>query len=266
LATGTGIWLQKMDDMLRREGIIAEFDGTDIDNTKFLKENPDNIKLTTRNMFDAPDSMDKNKYDVVYLRFALVGIPLANLPVVIDNCKAYLRPGGYLFWEDMSWADWKTLPFSSTRSEPTKYTDSAFSDIMKTPKLGKMCSNGPFEIQPSLISTGGFENTKVDVKHSIDFKDGENVQVGIRENFTEVIKARYSRIYAGNTSQMPSTKMSYQTLEAALEGLNKCKEEWDDGSMFDWPMMILSSKKASMQLTLRNEHDNFLFRLLKKLK
>lgn len=132
IATGTGIFLQDLAETLPRD---SRLDGFDFDTSKFMEASqlPSNVKLMFGNAFkDFPDELH-GQYDCVHVRLLVYALKADQWDLVVGNLKKLLRPGGWIFWDDIGYPSWTCLPmidsFAKWLKIETRYAISVGRDV-----------------------------------------------------------------------------------------------------------------------------------------
>ena len=101
IATGTGIWLKSLATQLPER---SRLDGFDFVTTKFHppSELPAGVRLQFGNAFEPFPEKLQETYDLVHVRLLGSGLRSEQWALVANNLRTLLRPGGYLFWEDVT--------------------------------------------------------------------------------------------------------------------------------------------------------------------
>jgi len=98
LATGNGIWATDLSELYPNADII----GLDLSDEQFPVHGqlPENVHLNTYDLFTPAPEMHRGKYDLVHLRLTVGWIHGRDGNVVLQNALSFLKPGGYLQWEE----------------------------------------------------------------------------------------------------------------------------------------------------------------------
>lgn len=99
VACGTGIWLIHV----AREFPNGQLDGFDIDLHRAPSKQslPSNVTLRNWNIFEDVPSDLVGKYDFVHVRLLILVIENSDPRRVICNLLKFLKPGGYLQWDEL---------------------------------------------------------------------------------------------------------------------------------------------------------------------
>ncbi|KAF2450127.1 UMTA methyltransferase family protein-like protein [Karstenula rhodostoma CBS 690.94] len=105
VATGNGIWLL---DVARSLPLSARLDGLDISLDQCPPDAwlPENVELTTWNIFEDPPEGFVGAFDVVHIRLITVAVRDNDPKPMISSLKNLLKPGGYLQWDEVDSVDW----------------------------------------------------------------------------------------------------------------------------------------------------------------
>ncbi|KAJ5742384.1 uncharacterized protein N7511_011403 [Penicillium nucicola] len=107
VATGTGIWLQRLSAVLSPlPGDQSHyFHGFDISDKQFPVDG-DSANKISFSIHDATESFPEehlNTYDLVHVRLLVLALPEPEIRIAMENIVQLLRPGGYIQWEDADW-------------------------------------------------------------------------------------------------------------------------------------------------------------------
>lgn len=113
VGTGTGIWLRELAKILPSD---AQLDGFDFDTAKFPDPGqlPSNVKLAWGNSLKPFPKECLGHYDLVHVRCFLYALKAFQWEEMAANMRLLLRPGGYLFWEELGYQGIACLPLTVT--------------------------------------------------------------------------------------------------------------------------------------------------------
>ncbi|CAN9476254.1 unnamed protein product [Alternaria alternata] len=107
-ATGSGIWLR--DVRQGTGGASNTWIGTDIEDSYFPKETPNNTSYHHQSMTEPWPRQWQGTFDLVHSRMALPGVGLSSLEDAVMNLVKLLKPGGWIQLVEMQWQDWDAGP------------------------------------------------------------------------------------------------------------------------------------------------------------
>ncbi|CAN9145117.1 unnamed protein product [Alternaria alternata] len=107
-ATGSGIWLR--DVRQGTGGASNTWIGTDIEDSYFPKETPNNTSYHHQSMTEPWPLQWQGTFDLVHSRMALPGVGLSSLEDAVMNLVKLLKPGGWIQLVEMQWQDWDAGP------------------------------------------------------------------------------------------------------------------------------------------------------------
>lgn len=116
VATGTGAWLSSFAEQVSPE---AELWGFDLDVTKFSLRNMNvpNLRFHQHDILSPfPEEMH-GKFDLVHVRLLVLGLKDDEWATAVRNSIALLKPGAWVFWEELPQVSVRTLPPSRTFDE-----------------------------------------------------------------------------------------------------------------------------------------------------
>ncbi|KAL1986735.1 hypothetical protein VTN96DRAFT_5600 [Rasamsonia emersonii] len=102
IATGTGIWLKHVSELLTKEAPSDRsryYQGFDISPAQF-PANAGDIHFSVQDVLEPFPPEHMNRYDLVHVRFLAGAIRQADYKAVVANLVALLKPGGYIQWVD----------------------------------------------------------------------------------------------------------------------------------------------------------------------
>ena len=110
-ATGTGIWLKDLAPTLPP---TAKLDGFDFDPSKFPEQStlPPNVSLQFGDVLQPVAPELHGRYDLVHVRLLLYALKVDQWQSVASNLSKLLAPGGWLFWDELSFTSWQCLPMT----------------------------------------------------------------------------------------------------------------------------------------------------------
>ncbi|KAF3319352.1 hypothetical protein TWF173_003794 [Orbilia oligospora] len=112
IATGTGIWLTQLSELLPSAAILHGFDITDrlFPDPSTIRKN---VSFSLLNVLEPISETLYEKYDVVHIRGLSFVLKTEEWDVVVKNVAKIIKPGGYLVWNE-------TNPGSTQAIPPTK--------------------------------------------------------------------------------------------------------------------------------------------------
>lgn len=113
MGTGTGVWLRHLATQLP---LSSRLDGYDFDTSKFpnASQLPDNVKLSFADTMKPFPQEILGIYDVVHVRALMYALKAHEWATAVANLRTLLKPGGYLFWEEVGYPTWLCLPMTET--------------------------------------------------------------------------------------------------------------------------------------------------------
>ncbi|KAJ5619660.1 hypothetical protein N7510_003644 [Penicillium lagena] len=100
IATGTGIWLKDVSQMLEASQAQRYYHGFDISPEQFPKE-PGGIAFSVHDITKPFPKEHWNRYDLVHVRLLVVALEESEYRAAVSNVHAILKPGGFLQWEEI---------------------------------------------------------------------------------------------------------------------------------------------------------------------
>ncbi|KAJ5094349.1 hypothetical protein N7456_010210 [Penicillium angulare] len=99
IGTGTAIWIF---DLAKQLPPSVQLHGFDLSENQYPSPElwPENVSLALLDAFDEPPPSLVGQYDVVHLRMWASNFRRNQVPQLIQRVKAFLKPGGYIQWED----------------------------------------------------------------------------------------------------------------------------------------------------------------------
>ncbi|KEY73478.1 hypothetical protein S7711_07502 [Stachybotrys chartarum IBT 7711] len=116
VATGNGIWLLSLADILSPQ---AELYGFDLDPLKF----PSSITPVANTTFQQQDVLLpfptelQATFDLVHVRLLFFGLKINDWDIAIRNMAKLLKPGGWILWEEIGQMSVRAFPPSSAFEE-----------------------------------------------------------------------------------------------------------------------------------------------------
>ncbi|KAK6345616.1 hypothetical protein TWF718_007526 [Orbilia javanica] len=112
VATGTGIWLTQLSELLPSTATLDGFDITDrlFPDPSTLRQN---VSFSLLNVLEPIPEILHEKYDVVHIRGLCLVLKTGEWDGVVKNVAKMIKPGGYLAWNE-------TNPGSTQAIPPTK--------------------------------------------------------------------------------------------------------------------------------------------------
>lgn len=116
IATGTGLWIVSIAEHLPP---AADLWGFDLDVTKIHQ----NIKSASNVQFQQHDALIpfpeeiQGTFDLVHVRLLVLGLKTDDWDIAIRNAIALLKPGGWLFWEELPQGSVRMIPPSKPLDE-----------------------------------------------------------------------------------------------------------------------------------------------------
>ncbi|CAN9379305.1 unnamed protein product [Alternaria alternata] len=107
-ATGSGIWLR--DVRQAAGGASNTWIGTDIEDSYFPKETPNDTSYHHQSMTEPWPLQWQETFDLVHSRMALPGVGLSSLEDAVMNLVKLVKPGGWIQLVEMQWQDWDAGP------------------------------------------------------------------------------------------------------------------------------------------------------------
>ncbi|KAJ5745661.1 methyltransferase domain-containing protein [Penicillium odoratum] len=116
IATGTGNWLF---DLARELPSLAQLDGYDIDSSKYLATElqPRNVALHVHDVLNPFHESLRGRYDAVHIRLLYLALRADDWTTVAANVKYILKPGGWIFWEELGYPAYSCVPMSASFAE-----------------------------------------------------------------------------------------------------------------------------------------------------
>ncbi|KAF3187990.1 hypothetical protein TWF788_001453 [Orbilia oligospora] len=147
IATGTGIWLTQLSELLPSTVTLHGFDITD----RLFPDPPTirkNVSFSLLNVLEPISETLYEKYDVVHIRGLSFVLKTEEWDVVVKNVAKMIKPGGFLVWNE-------TNPGSTQAIPPTKVASQGAA------LLGYMCKlrgGDPFGCNslPNHLKNNGF--------------------------------------------------------------------------------------------------------------
>ncbi|KAJ5833059.1 hypothetical protein N7474_001370 [Penicillium riverlandense] len=100
IATGTGIWLKDVSQMLENSHIRRYYHGFDISPEQFPKD-PGSIAFSVHDITKPFPKEHWNRYDLVHVRLLVVALEESEYKAAVSNLYTILKPGGFLQWEEV---------------------------------------------------------------------------------------------------------------------------------------------------------------------
>ncbi|KAI6080385.1 hypothetical protein F4821DRAFT_59737 [Hypoxylon rubiginosum] len=103
LACGNGAWLIDLQSEMCRKGISAELDGFDVNTALFPHPDqlPGSVTLKQLDILKSPPNERTGLYDIVHIRYSVSLVIKSNVTPLLSTALAFLKPGGFIQWEEM---------------------------------------------------------------------------------------------------------------------------------------------------------------------
>ena len=108
MLTKRGIWLR--DVRQAAGGASNTWIGTDIEDSYFPKETPNDTSYHHQSMTESWPLQWQETFDLVHSRMALPGVGLSSLEDTVMNLVKLVKPGGWIQLVEMQWQDWDAGP------------------------------------------------------------------------------------------------------------------------------------------------------------
>ncbi|KAL4802039.1 hypothetical protein BDV18DRAFT_148107 [Aspergillus unguis] len=227
VATGTGIWLRDAQKLLNEKcpDPTRYFQGFDISAAQFppLVEG---IELSVQDIFQPFPAEHHNRYDLVHVRLLVTGIPESTYPAAVANLLTILKPGGYLQWVEIDWANPGT---DDARVEPISETWKAFL------ALNNLSLSAPNALEKAATDAGLLNVVHRQFSPRIHKELVERAQKWQWEFFAGVFPAVMLKM--GKAANMAEAG------EKAGELLDGVRSFFDDGEIFDTRFGVVVGQK-----------------------
>ncbi|KAI9372263.1 hypothetical protein BJX61DRAFT_534113 [Aspergillus egyptiacus] len=106
IATGTGVWLREARKALGESSTRPEryYHGFDISSAQFPAES-DGINYSVQDVFKPFPAEQHGRYDLVHVRLLVLALKESEYQAAVKNILSLLKPGGYLQWVEIGFAD-----------------------------------------------------------------------------------------------------------------------------------------------------------------
>ncbi len=84
--------------------------GTDIEDSYFPQDNPEDTSYYHQSMTEAWPTQWKGTFDLVHSRLALPGVGLNPLSNAVTNLISLVKPGGWIQLVEIEWQEWDAGP------------------------------------------------------------------------------------------------------------------------------------------------------------
>ncbi|KAJ5291196.1 hypothetical protein N7478_000447 [Penicillium angulare] len=101
IATGTGIWLEDVSNVLDKAQVRSYCHGFDISAEQFPEEQSEKVQFSVQDITAPFPKEHCNRYDIVHVRLVVAAISESDYRTAIDNISVILKPGGFLQWEEI---------------------------------------------------------------------------------------------------------------------------------------------------------------------
>ncbi|OQO12489.1 hypothetical protein B0A48_03131 [Cryoendolithus antarcticus] len=122
LGTGTGAWLLELAEEMKDARIT--YTGLDISDAQFPAAPPSGVSFKTYDMLSPVPAQFLSAFDVVHVRFLVLGLPSGTWPQALANLTSMLKPGGWIQWME---PDFRTTILSLV-AHGTQHHNLAFHD------------------------------------------------------------------------------------------------------------------------------------------
>ncbi|OQO05168.1 hypothetical protein B0A48_08188 [Cryoendolithus antarcticus] len=160
IGTGTGAWLPELATEFKDKRF--KFTGLDISAAQFPADPPNGMAFAMHNILSPVPSHLLARFDIIHVRFLVLGLSSGSWPQAIENLHAMLRPSGWLQWSEPDFRNIITLPLSSPISPATSsLLQTGRSTILSLVAHGTQRHNLAFhdsETISSHFATAGFTN------------------------------------------------------------------------------------------------------------
>ena len=113
-----------------------------------------------------PLNFPNDSFDVVNARFLVGFVPKASWPLLLQECKRVLRPGGTLCWTESEWAGSNSLAFEKMSGLFTRAFQAAGRSF--SPSGERM---GILPMMRRLVSDAGYQEVQ-EIPHSLNYSAG----------------------------------------------------------------------------------------------
>ncbi|KAK6443602.1 hypothetical protein LTR95_000429 [Oleoguttula sp. CCFEE 5521] len=151
LGTGTGAWLLELAEEM--EDARITYTGLDISDVQFPAAPPSGVSFKTYDMLSPVPAQFLSAFDVVHVRFLVLGLPSGTWPQALANLTSMLKPGGWIQWMEPDFRNIIPLPLSTPLTTSTcTLLQTARTTILSLVAHGTQHHNLAFHDSESLAS------------------------------------------------------------------------------------------------------------------